>query len=750
MKNQLFFQRPVDRRTVEEAQRTWGVPGWQAEFLLRRGFQANQPLEDLDGSLALPDPKALPGMREAVWTIRRVLEDGGRVRVYGDYDADGVTATAVLVRGLTLLGFGKQVDWYIPNRFDEGYGLNVEAVWRAHQDGVTLLVTVDCGSSSPEAADLARSLGLMLVITDHHALPERIPEADALVNPELMTVPDRFSGAGVALQLVRALFAGEELPEMLYGIATVGTVADVVPLKGSNRRLVARGLEALRQGAVAGLNVLFGAEGRDIAHASAEDLAFLVGPRINAAGRMGGAEAACELLLEDDLRRLQDVSDTLKELNAERREVERLIVEEAWTRLPRDASGRIYDFPVICGDGWHQGVIGIVAARFRAWLRQPVAVVAWNGSDGKGSARSVDGFNLIAHLRQHGALFSKLGGHAGAAGFSLPRTDADRLSRELSRDMPSSAAFEQYRGFEYDVALDATDVSATLWDEVESLAPYGKAFEAPRFLIRGTVKKSRVLGQGQHGSFELEHHPVRAIAFGQGEQVKALYPGAAVRFLAQLETHWYQGKRSPQWRVEVLQGEAPKLSAAVQEGLPDPLPSRVIWVVDSDRDVREWALKLQAHAFSVTLPIGELMALEEEARRGLVSQLVVSQWRPWPRLYGWADAVIWRCHPRNRAKWEEAAYLAKSPDGCWFERPEGGRVDRKRARLAVSRARLGKHWRAWQSGRAGLIPGRAVFEELEMSPDGLKSGERRRLDSSFLYRLAVQDMDEDARAPFFR
>lgn len=740
----MFWRTSLDPLQVEAAAEAWRVSPWQASFLLQRGFDGQGTLADLDGSRALPSPWELPGMKEAVWTIRRVVEDGGRVRVYGDYDADGVTATAVLVRGLRWLGYESQVDWYIPNRFDEGYGLNVEAVWRAHQDGIPLLVTVDCGSSSPEAADLARSLGVGLVITDHHALPDRYPEADALVNPELMPRPDRMSGAGVALQLVRALGEGEEIPALLYGLAALGTVADVVPLKGTNRPLVTQGLNAIQAGMVPGLTVMFGAEGRAIERACARDLAFFAGPRLNAAGRMGSAEAACELLLGDEIERLRPLADRLMALNRERREVEQKIVAEAWTRLPRDQAGRIYDFPVIAGEGWHQGVIGIVASRFREWLRRPVAVVAWNGGEGKGSARGVPGFNLIAHLRGASELFSKLGGHPGAAGFSLPKQDAREISERLSQGLPIEAQQEQYRGFRYDVSFDAEAIPDGISDQVRSLEPYGQGFEAPRFLIRGTIKTSRTMGaDGKHLSFELAHHGIRAVGFGLGWQKPALPSGAAVRFLATLETNWYQGRSSPQWRVEVLEGEPPRVSVDVRHGLPHPLPERIIWVVDSDRAVSEWALKLGARAYRAWLPLGELLAMEEEARRGLLGQLVVSQWRLWPRLPGWADAVIWQCTPRNRAKWEEAAWLLRDPSGAWIVPRESGNLDRKRHLLTVNRERMARHWRTWQAGSPGLLAGRAIFQELEMDPKTVKRGERRRLESSYVMRGALREVEQD-------
>ncbi len=748
MRNQLFWRRPVDESAIAQAMGAWGVSRWAAEFYVRRGVESREALSALDATLPLSNPLELPDMDKAVWLIQRALSSGQRIRVYGDYDADGVTATAVLVRGLRMMGFGERVDYYIPNRFDEGYGLNLDAVMKAHADGIGLLVTVDCGSSSPESADLAESLGLNLVVTDHHALPSRLPNALALVNPELKQPVDRLSGAGVALQLVRALLR-DEVPEVLYGIAALGTVADVVPLLGNNRRLVRRGLSALQGSQVAGVSAIYAVEGRDIGVASASDLGFLVGPRLNAAGRMGNADAAVEVLLTDNPDVARDRAVELSALNHERRDIQERMIAEAWERLPVDADGHLYPFAVIAGEDWHQGVIGIVAGRFREWLRRPTAVIAWEGLQGKGSARGTDHLNLIEHLRRSGDLFSNLGGHPGAAGFSLPRQSADRLSAILSEGLPPAVLSQQYRGFEFDMAVEGRGSGDSLWSELERMEPFGKEFQAPRFLVSGTVAACSAMGsEQQHLSLKLKDHDVRAVAFGWGPRAQGLEAGDPVRFLAALEPNWYRGRRTLQWRVDVLDGPHPRRPVPIRRGQPDPMPRRVLWIVDSDRAVRESsAASSVVKGYEVSRPAGELVWLEQQARRGLVEQIAVSQWRRWPDLLDWADAVIWLCRPRNQKSWEESAALARADGSVWWA-AETVRTAVKARRLTVSRDTLGHHWRSWQGGKSGLMPGRAVFQELDLDPARLAPGVRRPLESSFRYRMALRDQQWDLHRPF--
>lgn len=556
MRNQRFRVISDDVSAITRFSHELGISSVTAKILWARGIRSREQYRALTGSEEeLSDPFLLPDMKAAVEAIRSFLRRGKRVRIYGDYDADGVTATAVMIRGLTHLGYGGQVDYYIPNRFDEGYGLNVEAVQEARRDGVDLLVTVDCGSSSPDAAQVARSLGVDLVITDHHGLPDRLPEALALVNPERMQEPDRLSGAGVALQVIRAL-SDSIVPEVLYGIAAIGTVADVVPLTGNNRLLVRRGLLALQHGDVPGVLHLLASELRDVHHLSADDLGFFVGPRLNAAGRMGNADPAVRLLLALSEDEATEASDSLRQANRERRQVEQAILAEAWDSLPWN-QGRLPDFVVVGGDGWHPGVIGIVASRLKEALRRPVAVIAWNGLEGKGSARGVDGLHLLQHLRRSGEVFSKLGGHRGAAGFSLSRQSVEDLSRVFSENLPREVRNQQYFGPAIDAELGASAFTEEFLAELKQLEPFGHGFERPQFLIHGRVSEGWTMGQdAQHLGFALEERSIKAVAFQKGHLASSLRPGTLVRFHATLQWNHFRGVTRPEWHVHELERES--------------------------------------------------------------------------------------------------------------------------------------------------------------------------------------------------
>jgi hypothetical protein len=376
-----------------------------------------------------------------------------------------------------------------------------------------------------------------------------------------------------------------------------------------------------------------------------------------------------------------------------------------------------------------------------------VAVVAWAGEEGRGSARGVEGLDLIAHLRQFPELFSKLGGHAGAAGFSLPRQGAEWLSQVLSRNLSQAVLEQQYQGEPYDLKWDPDLSLDTLWRDLAGLEPYGRGFESPRFLVQGRVRTVRRMGSSdEHVRVLLEGMDCNAVGFNLGDRAAALSPGDPVRFVATLETNWYRGKKSPQWRMTRLEGPVPRRAVPVRSGLPNPVPQRTVWVVDSDAEVRRTARRLNAQPYHAGLSLGELNLIREEAVRGS-GALVVSQWRPWPWLLDWADAVVWLCIPRSQVKWEEAAALLSPKGQAWLAadaRARAGKVER----LEMSRERLGRSWRAWEGGRAGLVPGRSVFEELELTPALARQGERRSVESSYLYQMAARESLWDRRTPF--
>lgn len=733
MRNRPVYERPWVREAAEGLARATDMPLSIAAMLWRRGVRTPADVYALLDPPPLSDPFQLPEMAEAVERLRQAVSRGERVRVYGDYDADGMTATALLVRGLRAAFSDLAVDYALPNRFEDGYGLPVEGVRQAYRDGVTVLVTVDCGSTAFDAAEMARQLGVSLIVTDHHALATRLPPA-LVLNPQRLSPAPTWSGAGVALQLLRALL-GEELPEACWALAALGTLADVVPLLGDNRYLVRRGLAAVAAQAVPGINTLL--KGREV---TTENLAFTVIPCLNAAGRMEDPAPAVELLLEEQPERCSPLVKHLEALNDARRAAEQAVREQAIAQL---AESPLTPFVVVAQEGWHVGVLGLVAGRLKDLLARPVAVISWDGQGGRGSARGVDGVDLIAVLRQHQDRFWSLGGHAGAAGFTLPRQAVSELQQVLSAALPPSAQASGYLGLEVDGFLDAEACDPAWQAWLRRLEPYGHAFPRPRWVIRGTISGLRRFGQGRHARWRVNRHGLQAVCFGLGPD--ALQEGQGIFALGSLEWERWQGEERARLRVHRVSGAAVG-TVAVR---PGPVPefqtgTRVIWVVDDGRSVRRLAVRWGAAAYDWNRPIGELRLLEARAERGWVERLVVNQWRPLPELFGWADHLVYVGVPASSRHLAEACALLREGGTVWV----GGDgyaartyVLRKWTRLRLDRQRLGRLWRRLREGQRPLLPGRAVFAELSLDPLSPVSPGRRNLEESSGFRWNAEAVD---------
>lgn len=676
-----------------------------AQVLWRRGVKTRgEYLALIRQSGMLSSPFELPDMDLLVKHLHEAKLRRQRIRVYGDYDADGVTATAVMVRGLADWGMGDLVDYYIPNRFEEGYGLNVEAVVQAAADHIPWLITVDCGSSSPEAAEMARQLGICLLITDHHGLPLQLPQAMALVNPERMPKPNRLSGAGVALQVIRALLE-ENTPDWCYGVAAIGTVADVVPLTGDNRTLVQKGLGVLRRGLVSGVNALMVSESRDVTAVNADDLGFLIGPQLNAAGRMGDADLAVRILLSGDDQEAAASAIQLQSINQARRHLERDITDRAWDWLAHTWTGELPPFVVVAGENWHHGVIGITASRLKEALRRPVAVIGWENDSGKGSARGIDGFHLLHHMRRHVDRFAKLGGHQGAAGFSLPRQDPVELSFLLSEDFPVSALRQLRQGPTLDWEGSVSRIDKRVVAELSRLEPFGHGFERPRLMLNGTVGDVWTMGkEHQHLALTFQDHDIKAVAFGRGDMAAIFSSVTGTRVVAKLAWNSFRGRIQPQWLVDdiVAPWALGNTTDKVQwEPAPSFLTGHIIIMVSDIRS--DWPSPW----------IGDNYLTWERAKRGQLTRLSVDIWQPWPRLFGWADHIVWAVHPPSRG-WLSAASTLLAPGGVMWVDPKADRsaVERHMVKMVPNRDTLARHWRRWKQGVSPFMVGRAIFREL--------------------------------------
>jgi single-stranded-DNA-specific exonuclease len=500
--NKKWIVRPPDLARAAELGATLGISPIVAGVLLARGYgDAASAQTFLKPSLdQLHDPLLMRGMSEAVERLLHAIDNHEPILIYGDYDVDGTTGTAVLLRALRMLG--ATAGYHVPHRFTEGYGIQQAALEKAASEGYKLVVSVDCGIRAHEPLIWARDNGLDVIITDHH-LPdedEGAPPAFAVLNPNQKgcDYPDKnLAGVGVAFKLVHALFRkrGREaqVPGFLKMVA-IGTVADVAKLVGENRAIVALGLSDLPRAVNYGLRALIEIAGCD-GEMSAYDLGFRIGPRINAAGRMDAASAVVELFNAKDKEEARRLAEHLDTRNRERMETQREIfnraIEEFEAGTERAAQTHA---AVIAGDGWHRGVIGLAASKIAERLNRPCVVISFDGDVGHGSARSIEAYHLFNGLTSCRDLLDKFGGHSHAAGLAIRRDRLPEFRRRLNEHAASCLTEDDLTpALSIDAEISSTDLSFQLSQDLRLLEPFGAGNPRPVFATRSL----RVLGEPQ-------------------------------------------------------------------------------------------------------------------------------------------------------------------------------------------------------------------------------------------------------------
>ncbi|MGE5544947.1 MAG: single-stranded-DNA-specific exonuclease RecJ, partial [Bacillota bacterium] len=503
----------------------------------------------------LSHPLSIPGMAEAVGRIREAVDRQEKVVIYGDYDADGICSVTVLKEFLENLL--PEVGYYIPNRFQEGYGLNSDAIRSIHAQGCQLLITVDCGIVSLDEVKLAYQLGMDVVVTDHHQPGSLLPTAAAVVNPKLDPGCSELAGVGVAFYLVRALtqvYPGIDPLEWLELVA-LGTVADIVPLTGDNRILVKEGIKRLRVTRRPGLKALIDASGLKGGELRYWHLGFILAPRLNAAGRMEDAGSAVELLLTRSDVEARMLAEKLRVLNTTRQGIELNILKEAQAEASlRAAQGD--KVLVLAQEGWHQGVLGIVASRLVENLGRPVLLISWEGEQGKGSGRTVPGFDLFAALDRCRDHLERFGGHQQAAGVVVHRSQIDTLRMALNE--VAASLWDEHSGSQIviDGELEIQEITTELVRELAMLEPYGLGNASPVFVLRSAVilnpqavgknkehLKFRVQVQGHTGE------PVEAIGFGLADFLEQPLDTQLFDVICELEINSFRGRDRVQMRV---------------------------------------------------------------------------------------------------------------------------------------------------------------------------------------------------------
>lgn len=491
------------------------------------------------------DPLLLPDIDKAVARINRALLGGELIAVFGDFDADGITAAAVLVQGIGQLG-GNVIS-YIPHRLNEGHGLNDSALEHLRLEGASLVITVDCGITGASEVERGRELGLDIVVTDHHVPSDTIPDAVAVVDPKL---PDsefpfpELAGVGVAVKLLQALFRaanrGAEVDEFLDLVA-LGTVADMVPLTGENRYLVKRGLEVLNQSRRVGLQELMLSAGLEMGKLDAQDISFSLGPRLNASGRLGHGVTSYELLMTSSREKARELAAMLEAGNAERRR----LTTEAFENAREKLAGEDGELPLlVVGDsGYQPGVVGVVAGRLVEEFYRPAVVIHFEEGTARGSARSIPDFDIIAALTECRDLLTRFGGHSQAAGFIMPGSDVDKLRERLQEIAARELADVDLRpALSVDTVIPLSALRGQTYKMIGRLEPYGQANQIPCFLSKKVqVVSSRAVGaDGDHLKLKVRDGNVvwDAIAFGLGHRELASH----LDIVYNLETETWTGR----------------------------------------------------------------------------------------------------------------------------------------------------------------------------------------------------------------
>ena len=556
--------RGEDCRALTEA----GIPPLPALVLCARGLDTpEKALAFLaDGEELLHDPFLLKDMDRAVTRLAQALERGETIAVYGDYDVDGITSTCLLTDYLRRRG--AIVIPYIPDRMAEGYGLSAQAVELLCARGVTLIVTVDCGITAADAVAHAAALGVDVIITDHHECKDDLPAAAAVVNPHRSDCGYPFpclAGVGVAFKLMLALGGVENRQALLAEYAdltAIGTVADVMQLTGENRAIVRSGLAALTDTKRPGLRALIreaGAEGKEL---TAAIIGYTLAPRINASGRMGCASLAAELLLTDDPARAEELARSLCALNRERQSIESDIYEECVARLDR-AGGR-HSVIVLASEGWHQGVVGIVASRLAEKYSCPAFMICLQDGRGKGSCRSFGGFNLFAALERCSDLLDSFGGHELAAGFTIEQENINAFRAKMEAlILEETGGGEMVSTLRIDAEIgDPALLSREGVEALSLLEPFGAGNPKPVLLLSGAVIVSMApVGGGRHMKLRLRHQGslFDAIFFSAGEL--DLSPGDRTDVAFTPQINEFRGVRSVQLQVCDIQSAPTRAQA---------------------------------------------------------------------------------------------------------------------------------------------------------------------------------------------
>lgn len=544
--------RPLDKERAAAFAQTYGVPFFLAMLMNIRGLDDAAHLREFLGEgEPLSDPFLLKDMDKAAARITRAVDNMEKIAVYGDYDADGVTSTAMLYSYLETRG--ADVIFYIPQREGEGYGMNIGAVEYLKEQGVSLIVTVDNGISSVQEVARANELGIDVVVTDHHRPQEILPDAVAVVDayrPDDTSPYKHFSGVGIAFKLLMALEDGagdvEDLLEAYSDLAAIGTIGDIVPLTGENRTLIRAGLERLSQSDRPGVQALLENAGIAGKALTSTNVAFTLVPRINATGRMGAPERAVRLLISGYEEEAEVLSEEICADNEERRRVEAEIAEAAFADI--EAKGYMKDRVVVVdGENWHHGVIGIVASRVTERCGKPCMIISRGETEAKGSGRSIEGFSLFEAICACGDLLIKFGGHPMAAGITLKPENIEAFRKRINQYAAEHFPQMPTQTVTLDCKLNPAVLSVSMAQSLTQLEPFGNGNPQPVFgLFNMELSNVTPVGGGGHLRLTLEKNGavITAMRFNTKPEELPYHIGDKIDLAVQLEAREFRGQPS--------------------------------------------------------------------------------------------------------------------------------------------------------------------------------------------------------------
>ena len=554
-----FKNKKLSDDVINRISQEYRIPRVISTIILNRGIDEENISAFLKKSMAdIVNPKLMLDMDKAVNRINTAIKNKEKIAVYGDYDVDGITSTALLYE--FLLSLGADIQYYIPDRKGEGYGINIMAVNKLFKQGIKLLITVDCGITAIGEVEFAKLQGLDVIITDHHTCKDRLPSAAAAIlnpkRPDCEYPFDSLAGVGVAFKLILALamengMVTKDVFDKYVDIATLGTIADVVPLVGENRVIADKGLKALKKTQRAGIRAILEIAGVLDKEITSSTIAFAIAPRLNAAGRLGTATTAVELLLTKDRNSAREIALTLDKENKERQLTERQIFDEAVSMIASDANFKKKKVIVLAKEDWHHGVIGIVASRLCDMYYKPCILISYSNGVGKGSGRSIKNFNLfdaLSHCEKH---LTDFGGHAVAAGLNINMCDIEDFTKEINKYADSMLTErDMIPSIEIDCPLSERAVTLENAKMLLSLEPFGMGNEKPVFAMSGArIMNIAAVGiDNKHLRLRISKndHIINCIGFGMGDFVASIKQGDNINLAFQMDINNHQGIESVQ------------------------------------------------------------------------------------------------------------------------------------------------------------------------------------------------------------